>query len=89
MTGCGSRMQSHTFICENVTVGENCFIGHNVTSANDPFHQGAPPPDNWIKICQGNGVTNGRQPYETTSIIYRLTPPLSRHVPARISRADL
>lgn len=35
--GSGSRIQSHTFICENVTLGENCFIGHNVTFANDLY----------------------------------------------------
>ena len=39
--GSGSRIQSHTFICENVTLGENCFIGHNVTFANDLFRSGA------------------------------------------------
>lgn len=50
--GSGSRIQSHTFICENVTLGENCFIGHNVTFANDLFRSGAPDPspDNWISI---------------------------------------
>ena len=26
--GRGTKIQSHTFICEYVTVGENCFIGH-------------------------------------------------------------
>ncbi len=35
--GCGTRIHSHTFICENVTLGQNCFIGHNVTFANDLF----------------------------------------------------
>lgn len=53
--GSGSRIQSHTFICENVTLGENCFIGHNVTFANDLFRSGAPDPspDNWITISWG------------------------------------
>lgn len=53
--GSGSRIQSHTFICENVTLGENCFIGHNVTFANDLFRSGAPDPspDNWISITWG------------------------------------
>ena len=23
-------IQSHSFICENVTIGDNCFIGHGV-----------------------------------------------------------
>ena len=52
LIGSGSRVQSHTFICENVTLGMNCFIGHNVTFANDLFRSGAPDPspNNWITI---------------------------------------
>lgn len=59
--GRGSRIQSHSFLCENVTVGENCFIGHNVTFANDLFRSGAPDPDakNWITITLGDNVTIG------------------------------
>lgn len=59
--GSGSRIQSHTFICENVTLGENCFIGHNVTFANDLFRSGTPDPspDNWISITLGDSVTVG------------------------------
>lgn len=59
--GRGSRIQSHTFICENVTLGENCFIGHNVTFANDLFHTGAPDPspENWLTISLGDSVTVG------------------------------
>ncbi len=59
--GCGSRIQSHTFICEHVTLGENCFIGHNVTFANDLFRSGVPDPsrENWITITLGNSVTVG------------------------------
>ncbi|MCC3701090.1 acyltransferase [Rouxiella badensis] len=59
--GKGSRVQSHTFICENVILGEYCFIGHNVSFANDLFKGGAPDPDagNWISILIGNNVTIG------------------------------
>lgn len=59
--GHGSRVQSHTFICENVSVGANCFIGHNVTFANDLFKHGMPDPDpaSWIKITLGDNVTIG------------------------------
>ncbi|MCS3430224.1 acyltransferase [Klebsiella sp. BIGb0407] len=59
--GSGSRIQSHTFICENVTLGQNCFIGHNVTFANDLFHSGAPDPSpqNWLAISLGDSVTVG------------------------------
>ncbi|WP_338636048.1 acyltransferase [Erwinia persicina] len=59
--GRGSRIQSHTFLCENVTLGEHCFIGHNVTFANDLFHSGKPDAvaQNWITITLGDGVTVG------------------------------
>lgn len=59
--GSGCRIQSHSFICENVTLGINCFIGHNVTFANDLFHAGAPnpSPDSWIAITLGDSVTIG------------------------------
>ena len=33
----GTKISSHTFICEGVTVGENCFIGHGVMFTNDKF----------------------------------------------------
>lgn len=54
-------MQSHTFICENVSTRVNCFIGHNVTFVNDLFKHGTPDPDpqSWIKISLGNNVTIG------------------------------
>lgn len=59
--GSGSRIQSHTFICENVTLGQNCFIGHNVSFANDLFHTGVPDPSrqNWLRITLGDSVTVG------------------------------
>ena len=31
----GSRVQSHTFICEGVHVGESVFVGHGVIFIND------------------------------------------------------
>jgi len=59
--GSGSRIQSHTFICENVTLGQNCFIGHNVSFANDLFRTGKPDPasENWLRITLGDSVTVG------------------------------
>lgn len=59
--GRGSRIQSHTFICENVTLGDRCFIGHNVTFANDLFRSGKPDADakNWLRITLGDHVTVG------------------------------
>ena len=40
--GRGTRVQSHAFICELVTVGEECFISHGVKFVNDPFTRGGP-----------------------------------------------
>ncbi len=37
-----TRVQSHSFICELVTVGEDCFIGHGVMFINDLFRDGGP-----------------------------------------------
>ncbi|MGC8341024.1 acyltransferase [Pantoea ananatis] len=59
--GQGTRIQSHTFLCEDVSVGSYCFIGHNVTFANDLFRSGAPDPSSssWITITLGDNVTIG------------------------------
>lgn len=37
-----TKIQSHAFICELVTIGEDCFIGHGVMFINDHFSTGAP-----------------------------------------------
>ncbi len=36
------KVQSHAFICELVTIGNNCFIGHGVMFVNDLFKTGGP-----------------------------------------------
>lgn len=36
------KVQSHAFICELVTIGNNCFIGHGVMFVNDLFTSGGP-----------------------------------------------
>ncbi|THU41519.1 N-acetyltransferase [Niastella caeni] len=36
------RIQSHTFICELVTIGDHCFVGHGVMFINDLFSEGGP-----------------------------------------------
>ena len=33
--GDNTRIQSHSFICEKVTIGKNCFVGHGVMFTND------------------------------------------------------
>ena len=40
--GAETKIQSHSFICELVVIGENCFIGHGVTFINDLFKDGFP-----------------------------------------------
>ncbi len=35
--GANCKVQSHTFICEGVTIEDNVFIGHNVTFINDTY----------------------------------------------------
>lgn len=37
-----TKIQSHTFICELVTIGSDCFIGHGVMFINDLFSVGGP-----------------------------------------------
>jgi acetyltransferase-like isoleucine patch superfamily enzyme len=40
--GARTRVQSHSFICELVTIGADCFIGHGVMFINDTFASGGP-----------------------------------------------
>jgi len=37
-----TKIQSHTFICELVNIGDDCFIGHGVIFINDLFQNGGP-----------------------------------------------
>lgn len=36
------KIQSHSFICELVTIGDNSFIGHGVMFINDNFQKNGP-----------------------------------------------
>ena len=38
--GNNTRIQSHSFICEKVIIGSNCFISHGVTFVNDLVKKG-------------------------------------------------
>jgi len=60
--GARTKIQSHTFICELVTVGTDCFIGHGVMFVNDLFTKGGPAGGNtelWKKTTVGNKVSIG------------------------------
>lgn len=57
-----SKIQSHTFICELVEIGENCFIGHGVMFVNDKFSSGGPAmgdKSKWLPTIIGDNVSIG------------------------------
>ena len=55
------KIQSHSFICELVTIGNNCFIGHGVMFINDDFKNSKPAgnADLWKATSVGNHVSIG------------------------------
>ena len=60
--GRNTRIQSHTFICEFVEIGDECFIGHGVMFINDLFANGGPARGDkslWLKTKIGNQVSIG------------------------------
>lgn len=59
--GARTRIQSHSFICSLVEIGEDCFIGHGVIFINDTFKEGRLTKDSkdWQKTKIGNRVLIG------------------------------
>ncbi len=59
--GSGTKISSHSFICELVTIGQKCFIGHGVMFTNDLFKNGklGGSKDKWFKTNIGNNVLIG------------------------------
>lgn len=59
--GSGTRIQSHTFICELVTIGAGCFIGHGVMFVNDLLRGGPAGGDRskWRETEVGDSVSIG------------------------------
>jgi len=60
--GKSTKVQSHAFICELVTIGDNCFVGHGVMFVNDLFSDGAPAggdQSKWKATQIGNHVSIG------------------------------
>jgi acetyltransferase-like isoleucine patch superfamily enzyme len=55
------RIQSHSFICELVTIGDDCFISHGAMFINDVFATGSPAgdPQLWRPTKLGNRVSIG------------------------------
>ena len=57
-----TKIQSHSFICEQVTIGNNCFVGHGVMFINDKFSDGRPAggdKSKWKKTLIGDNVCIG------------------------------
>lgn len=60
--GSNCRIQSHTFICELVTIGDDCFVGHGVVFINDLFESDGPASGDrskWKPTQVGNHVSIG------------------------------
>ena len=60
--GARTKIQSHSFVCSLVTIGDDCFIGHGVMFVNDTFSNGGPANGNsdlWKKTLVGNNVSIG------------------------------
>jgi acetyltransferase-like isoleucine patch superfamily enzyme len=60
--GAKTRIQSHTFICELVKIGTDCFVGHGVMFINDLFKEGGPANGDvtkWAKTTIGDNVSLG------------------------------
>ena len=56
------RIQSHAFICELVSIGDDCFISHGAMFINDLFAEGGPSgrdPSLWGATKLGNRVSIG------------------------------
>lgn len=62
VVGNNCKIQSHSFICELVEIGNDCFIGHGVMFTNDVFSRGRPAGGDktlWKKTVIGNRVSIG------------------------------
>lgn len=59
--GRGTKVQSHSFICSLVTIGQDCFIGHGVMFTNDLLRGGPAQGDRtlWAETRIGNRVAIG------------------------------
>ena len=56
------KIQSHVFVCEWVTMGDDCFVSHGAMFINDPFRIGGPAgrrEEFWGKTKLGNNVSVG------------------------------
>ena len=62
MIGHNCKIQSHSFVCELVTIGDNCFVSHGVMFINDTFSSGGPAggdKSKWKRTHVENNVSIG------------------------------
>jgi acetyltransferase-like isoleucine patch superfamily enzyme len=60
--GKNCKVQSHAFICELVTIGDDCFISHGAKFVNDLFKKGGPAGGDktqWVSTHIGHHVSIG------------------------------
>lgn len=60
--GARTRIQSHAFVCELVSIGDDCFVSHGAMFVNDPFRTGGPARGNrdlWRATRIGHRVSIG------------------------------
>lgn len=60
--GNGTKIQSHSFICQLVTIGEECVDAHGIMFINDTFPAGKPSSGNrdlWEKTVIAYNVSIG------------------------------
>lgn len=60
--GRGTKIQSHAFVCELVTIGDDCVISHGAKFVNDLFATGGPARGDkslWKSTKIGNRVSVG------------------------------
>jgi len=56
------KIQSHSFVCELVEIGNDCFVGHGVMFINDLFSNGSPAGGDkslWRSTSIGDRVSIG------------------------------
>ena len=67
--GARCKISSHTFICEGVTIEDECFVGHNVCFINDRYPRATAglgalqTEDDWevipTRVCRGASIGSG------------------------------